>query len=71
MSATHSALTHELSPGPVQPVAAIVYANEAYPDAIFNEIVVGAARSVCRSLASCNIRLSRAPIGAATCFLRI
>ena len=50
MSATHSALTHELSSEHVQSVAAIVYANEAYPDAIFNEIV-GRCRTLGLSLA--------------------
>ena len=39
MSVTPSALTHELSPRHARPVAAIVYANELYPDAIFTELV--------------------------------
>src|SRR5450759_240826 len=45
MSVTPSALAHELSSEPVQSVAAIVYANEAYPDAIFKALV-----SRCRAL---------------------
>ena len=45
MSVTHSALAHELSSEHAQPVAAIVYANEAYPDAIFKALV-----SRCRAL---------------------
>jgi hypothetical protein len=39
MSVTHSALAHELSSVTVQPVAAIVYANEVYPDAVFKTLV--------------------------------
>ncbi|MGA7999093.1 MAG: DUF2478 domain-containing protein [Bradyrhizobium sp.] len=39
MSVTHSAPAHELSPGHAQPVAAIVYANEIYPDALFKTLV--------------------------------
>ncbi|UFX44473.1 DUF2478 domain-containing protein [Bradyrhizobium sp. 41S5] len=39
MSATPFALTHELSPGHALPVAAIVYADEVYPDAVFNHLV--------------------------------
>ena len=39
MSATHSALAHELSSGNPRPVAAIVYANEVYPDAVFKTLV--------------------------------
>lgn len=39
MSVTPSALAHELSPLHDRPVAAIVYANEAYPDTIFSAIV--------------------------------
>ena len=39
MSVTHSALAHELSPGHARPVAAIVYANEIYPDALFKTLV--------------------------------
>jgi uncharacterized protein DUF2478 len=39
MSVTHSAQVHELSPGHARPVAAIVYANEVYPDALFKTLV--------------------------------
>ena len=39
MSVKHSALTHELSSGNARPVAAIVYANEVYPDAVFKALV--------------------------------
>jgi hypothetical protein len=39
MSVTHSAQAHELSPGLARPVAAIVYANEVYPDALFKTLV--------------------------------
>ncbi|MGZ3289389.1 MAG: DUF2478 domain-containing protein [Xanthobacteraceae bacterium] len=39
MSVTHSAQAHELSPGHARPVAAIVYANEVYPDALFKTLV--------------------------------
>jgi hypothetical protein len=39
MSATHSDLAHELSCLTIQPVAAIVYANEIYPDAVFKTLV--------------------------------
>ncbi len=39
MSVSPSALGHELSSQPVQSVAAIVYANESYPDAIFRTLV--------------------------------
>ncbi len=39
MSVSPSALAHELSSQPVQSVAAIVYANEAYPDAFFRALV--------------------------------
>jgi uncharacterized protein DUF2478 len=39
MSVTHSAQVHELSPGHAPPVAAIVYANEVYPDALFKTLV--------------------------------
>ena len=39
MSVTPSALAHELSPAPARPVAAIVYAKEIYPDAIFRTLV--------------------------------
>jgi len=39
MSVTHSALSHELSRGEARPVAAIVYANEFYPDAVFKALV--------------------------------
>ena len=45
MSVTHSALTHELSFGHVRSVAAIIYANEVYPDAIFKT-----ALNRCRAL---------------------
>jgi hypothetical protein len=39
MSVTHSVPAHELSPGYGRPVAAIVYANEVYPDALFQMLV--------------------------------
>lgn len=39
MSVTHSALAHELLAGNAQAVAAIVYANEAYPDEGFKTLV--------------------------------
>lgn len=39
MSVTHSALAHELSAGHARPVAAIVYPNEVYPDAVFSSLV--------------------------------
>jgi hypothetical protein len=39
MYATHSALAHELPPARDQTVAAVVYANEAYPDATFKALV--------------------------------
>jgi len=39
MFVTHSAPAHELWPGHAAPVAAIVYADEAYPDAIFRTLV--------------------------------
>lgn len=39
MSATHSVHAHERSPGHARPVAAIVYANEIYPDALFKALV--------------------------------
>ena len=39
MSVTHSAPAHELSSGYARPVAAIVYANEVYPDALFKTLV--------------------------------
>ena len=39
MSVSHSALAHELSSGHARPVAAIVYANEVYPDALFKALV--------------------------------
>jgi nucleoside-triphosphatase THEP1 len=45
MSVTPSAQSHELSSEHVQSVAAIVYANESYPDAIFKALV-----SRCRAL---------------------
>ncbi len=50
MSVTPSALTHELSSEHVQSVAAIVYANEAYPDAIFRALV-NRCRALGQSLA--------------------
>jgi hypothetical protein len=39
MFVTPSAPTHELSPGHARPVAAIVYANEVYPGAVFEALV--------------------------------
>ena len=45
MSVSPSALVHDRSSQPVQSVAAIVYANESYPDAIFRTLV-----SRCRTL---------------------
>lgn len=39
MFVTHSAPAHKLWPGHAAPVAAIVYADEAYPDAIFRTLV--------------------------------
>jgi len=39
MSVTHSVPAPELSSGYVRPVAAIVYADEVYPDAIFKMLV--------------------------------
>jgi hypothetical protein len=39
MSVTHSASAHELSCQRAQPVAAIVYANEVYPDAVLKTLV--------------------------------
>jgi len=39
MSVTPSALAHELSPRHDRAVAAIVYANEVYPDAVFKTLV--------------------------------
>jgi nucleoside-triphosphatase THEP1 len=39
MSVAHSALVHELSPSDAGQVAAIVYANEVYPDAVFTALV--------------------------------
>jgi hypothetical protein len=39
MSVAHSVLAAELSSGPIQSVAAIVYPNESYPDAIFRTLV--------------------------------
>jgi len=39
MSVTPSAHAHERSPGHARPVAAIVYANEIYPDALFKALV--------------------------------
>ena len=39
MSVMHSVQAHELSPGRAQSLAAIVYANEFYPDAVFKTLV--------------------------------
>src|SRR5271169_6605845 len=39
MSVTHSALAHELSSALAPPVAAIVYADEVYPSAVFQALV--------------------------------
>src|SRR5947209_6085894 len=39
MPVTHSAPAHELSLQPALPVAAIVYADEVYPDALFRTLV--------------------------------
>ena len=39
MSVTHSVPAHKLSLGYARPVAAIVYANEVYPDALFKTLV--------------------------------
>lgn len=39
MSVMPSALAHELLPREAFPVAAIVYANEAYPDSVFSALV--------------------------------
>src|ERR1700736_3759613 len=39
MSVTRSVLAHELSPSQARPVAAVVYANEVYPDAVFRTLV--------------------------------
>jgi len=39
MSVTPSALAHELSRAHSRPVAAIIYANEVYPDAVFKSLV--------------------------------
>src|SRR5579859_3133931 len=39
MSVTHSAPAPELSPLQAPAIAAIVYANEAYPDALFEAVV--------------------------------
>jgi len=39
MSATHSAPARELLPSHDRPVAAIVYADEIYPDAVFKTLV--------------------------------
>jgi nucleoside-triphosphatase THEP1 len=50
MSVMPSALAHELSPGHAFPVAAIVYANEAYPDTVFGALV-GRCRALGLSLA--------------------
>ncbi len=40
MSVTPSALAHEFSPPQARPVAAIVYADEVYPDALFKTLVL-------------------------------
>lgn len=40
MLAKHSDLLIELSPAQRQPVASVVYANEAYPDAMFRALIV-------------------------------
>ena len=40
MSVTPSALAHEFSPPQARPVAAIVYTNEVYPDALFKTLVL-------------------------------
>lgn len=45
MSVTHSDLTHESPSAQLQSVAAIVYANEAYPEGVFEALV-----SRCRTL---------------------
>jgi len=45
MSVTPFAQAHELSPGHARPVAAIVYADEAFPDATFQTLV-----QCCRAL---------------------
>jgi hypothetical protein len=39
MSVPHSAPAHELLSGHARPVAAIVYADEVYPDAVFKTLV--------------------------------
>lgn len=39
MHATHHVLAHEKFPAYAQTVAAVVYANDAYPEAIFNSLV--------------------------------
>jgi Protein of unknown function (DUF2478) len=39
MSVTHSALAHELATSPAQVVAAIIYADNAYPDVAFAALV--------------------------------
>jgi hypothetical protein len=50
MSVMPSALAHEPLPREVLPVAAIVYANEAYPDAVFSTLI-GRCRALGLSLA--------------------
>lgn len=39
MSVTHSAPAHEISSGSARAVAAIVYPNDVYPDAVFRTLV--------------------------------
>lgn len=39
MSVSHSALARKFLSGQARPVAAIVSANEAYPDAVFRTLV--------------------------------
>lgn len=41
MSVAHSVPSHEFSAGRARPVAAIVYPNEVYPDAVFRSLVRG------------------------------
>jgi hypothetical protein len=50
MSVSHSALAHDIVPDNIKTVAAIVYANEAYPEAIFLKLV-GRCRALGLSLA--------------------
>ena len=49
-----------------RPVAAIVYANEVYPDAVFKRSSADAARWDCRLPVSCSSRPSRVATGAVT-----